>query len=150
MVKKNKKESFLDQINKSKLFAGLAMLMLNIGSKYIVIELSPNQETYFRNNIARQMLIFSIAWMGTKDILISLYITAAFTILTQFLLNENSYFCVLPKSLQKMNSSLDTNNDGIISKKEIEDAIKILNKAKKQKKTDDTLQVVDLNEKNYM
>ena len=150
MVKKNKNESFLDQINKSKLFAGLAMLMLNIGSKYIVIELSPNQESYFRNNIARQMLIFSIAWMGTKDILISLYITAAFTILTQFLLNENSYFCVLPKSLQKMNVALDTNNDGVISKKEIDDAIKILSKARNQKKTDDTLQLVDLNEKNYM
>lgn len=150
MVKKNKKESILDQINKSKLFAGLAMLMLNIGSKYIVIELSPNQETYFRNNIARQLLIFSIAWMGTRDILTSLYITAAFTILTQFLLNENSYFCILPKSLQKLNTVLDQNNDGIISKKEIDDAIKILNKAKNQKKTDDTLQVVDLNEKNYM
>ena len=96
MVKKIKNESFLDQLNKSKLFAGLAMLMLNIGSKYIVIELSPNQEAYFRNNIARQFLIFSIAWMGTRDILISLYITAAFTILTQFLLNvsleELKYF----------------------------------------------------------
>tara|TARA_Y100000992_G_C21239747_1_gene480104 strand:- start:186 stop:635 length:450 start_codon:yes stop_codon:yes gene_type:complete len=149
MVKK-KSESFLDKINKSKLFAGLAMLMLNIGSKYIVIELSPNQESYFRNNIARQLLIFSIAWMGTRDILTSLYITAAFTILTQFLLNENSYFCILPKSLQKMKSVLDTNNDGVISKKEVDDAIKILNKAKNQKKTDDTLQLVDLNEKNYM
>ena len=150
MVKKAKKESFLDQINKSKLFAGLAMLMLNIGSKYIVIELSPNQEAYFRNNIARQLLIFSMAWMGTKDILVSLYITAAFTVLTQFLLNENSYFCILPKSLQKMKFVLDKNNDGIVSKKEIDDAIKILSKAKNQKKTDDTLQVVDLNEKNYM
>ena len=150
MVKKAKKESFLDEINKSKLFAGLAMLMLNIGSKYIVIELSPNQEAYFRNNIARQLLIFSIAWMGTRDILISLYITAAFTILTQFLLNENSMLCVLPKSLQKMNSVLDTNNDGVISKKEVDDAIKILNKAKNQKKSEDTLQLVDLNEKNYM
>ena len=149
MVKK-KSESFLDQVNKSKLFAGLAMLMLNIGSKYIVIELSPNQESYFRNNIARQLLIFSIAWMGTRDILTSLYITAAFTILTQFLLNENSYFCILPKSLQKMKSVLDKNNDGVISKKEIDDAIKILSKAKNQKKTDDTLQLVDLNEKNYM
>ena len=138
MVKKTKKESFLDQINKSKLFAGLAMLMLNIGSKYIVIELSPNQEAYFRNNIARQMLIFAIAWIGTRDILTSLYITAAFTILTQFLLNENSYFCVLPKSLQKMKLVLDKNNDGLISKKEIDDAIKILSKAKNQKKTDDT------------
>lgn len=150
MVKKIKNESFLDQLNKSKLFAGLAMLMLNIGSKYIVIELSPNQEAYFRNNIARQFLIFSIAWMGTRDILISLYITAAFTILTQFILNENSYFCILPKSLQKMKVSLDKNNDGVISKKEIDDAIKLLSKAKTQKTTDDTLQVVDLNEKNYM
>jgi hypothetical protein len=150
MVRKIKNESFLDQLNKSKLFAGLAMLMLNIGSKYIVIELSPNQEAYFRNNIARQFLIFSIAWMGTRDILISLYITAAFTILTQFLLNENSYFCILPKSLQKMKVALDKNNDGVISKKEIDDAIKLLSKAKTQKTTDDTLQVVDLNEKNYM
>lgn len=149
MVKK-KNESFLDQLNKSKLFAGLAMLMLNIGSKYIVIELSPNQESYFRNNVARQMLIFAIAWMGTRDILISLYITAAFTILTQFLLNENSDFCILPKSLQKLNTVLDKNNDGVISKKEIDDAIKILNKAKSQKKSDDSLQIVDLNEKNYM
>ena len=149
MVKK-KNESFLDQLNKSKLFAGLAMLMLNIGSKYIVIELSPNQESYFRNNVARQMLIFAIAWMGTRDILISLYITAAFTILTQFLLNENSHFCILPKSLQKLNTVLDKNNDGIISKKEIDDAIKILNKAKNQKKSDASLQLVDLNEKNYM
>ena len=49
-----------------------------------------------------------------------------------------------------MKSVLDTNNDGVISKKEIDDAIKILNKAKNQKKTDDTLQLVDLNEKNYM
>ena len=126
------------------------MLMLNIGSKYIVIELSPNQESYFRNNVARQMLIFAIAWMGTRDILISLYITAAFTILTQFLLNENSDFCILPKSLQKLNTVLDKNNDGVISKKEIDDAIKILNKAKSQKKSDDSLQIVDLNEKNYM
>ena len=150
MVKKVKQKSFLDDLNKSKLFAGLAMLMLNIGSKYIVIELSPNQESYFRNNIARQLLIFSIAWMGTRDIVISLYITAAFTILTQFLLNEKSRFCVLPKQFQNLKSSLDTNQDGVISKKEIDDAIKLLNKAKSQKKSDNTLQLVDLNEKNYM
>jgi hypothetical protein len=149
MVKKSK-DSFFDQVNKSKLFAGLAMLMLNIGSKYVVIELSPNQEAYFRNNIARQLLIFSIAWMGTRDILISLYITAAFTILTQFILNENSSFCILPKSLQKLKTTLDKNGDGVVSKKEIDDAIKILNNAKNQKKSDDTLHLVDLNEKNYM
>ena len=107
-------------INKSKLFAGLAMLMLNIGSKYIVIELSPNQESYFRNNIARQLLIFSIAWVGTRDILTSIFITAAFTILTQFLFNEKSKLCILPKSLKKFKSILDTNNDGVVSKKEID------------------------------
>ena len=150
MVKKSDKKSFMKTLNESKLFAGLAMLMLNIGSKYIVIELSPNQESYLKNSLARQLLIFSMAWMGTKDILTSLFITAAFVILTGFLFNEKSKFCMLPSYFKNIKKHLDTNKDGVVSKKEIDDAIKVLNNAKKQKKTDGTLQLLDLEQENYM
>ena len=50
----------LTSLNNSKFFAGLVMIMLNIGSKYITIELSKKQEEYLRNNVGRQLLIFSI------------------------------------------------------------------------------------------
>ena len=57
--------SVAHNINTSKFFAGFVMIMLNIGSKYITIKLSKSQEAYLRNTIARQLLIFSIIWMGT-------------------------------------------------------------------------------------
>ena len=62
----------LGYLNDNKFFAGLVMIMLNIGSKYITIDLSKTQEQYLRNGIARQLLIFSISWMGSRDILVFL------------------------------------------------------------------------------
>ena len=64
----------IKSVNNSKFFAGFIMIMLNIGSKYVVIKLSKSQEQYLRNTIGRQLLIFSIAWMGTRDIFTALII----------------------------------------------------------------------------
>jgi hypothetical protein len=126
----------LKKINTSKLVAGLALLMLNIGSKYIPLNFSENQEGYLKHGLARQMLIFSIAFMGSKDLVVSITLTAAFTLLAGYAFNENSRFCVLPKRWHHLYDSIDTNNDGIVSNKELEEAIKTLNKIKdKQKHT---------------
>ena len=123
----------IESLNDSKLFAGLALLMLNVGSKYVSLGFSENQEGYLKHGLARQMLIFSIAWMGSKDFVISILITAAFTILAGYFLNENSNFCLLPNRWQHIYDSIDTNNDGIVSDKELEEAISTLNKIKDKK-----------------
>ena len=122
----------LTSLNNSKFFAGLVMIMLNIGSKYITIELSKTQEEYLKNHIARQILIFSISWMGTRDILMSLGLTAIFIILTGFLFNENSKFCVVPMEYRKYKDVLDLNGDGVVTPDEIKKAEEILSKAKQQ------------------
>jgi hypothetical protein len=121
----------LMSLNNSKFFSGLVMIMLNIGSKYITIELSKTQEEYLRNSVGRQILIFSICWMGTRDIYLALALTAIFEILTQYLFNENSKFCILPKYVIALSNAMDTNNDNKVSDSEIRKAIEILNKAKK-------------------
>lgn len=120
----------LKQLNKSKYVAGVAMLMLNIGSKYITIGLSKSQEDYLTSVIARQLLIFSAVFIATKDLFISLVLTLMFIFFADYIFNENSNLCILPKQLI---SHIDTNDDGIISDKELENAIKVLNKAKKHK-----------------
>ena len=120
----------LTSLNNSKFFAGIVMIMLNIGSKYITIELSKTQEEYLRNNVGRQLLIFSISWMGTRDIYLALGLTAIFTILTQFLLNDQSSMCILPNTAKAMSEVLDTNKDNKVSDSEIRHAVEILNKAK--------------------
>ena len=122
---------FLKNLNESKYSAGIAMLMLNIGSKYISIGLSKSQESYLTSNLARQLLIFSAAFVATKDLLISLSLTLIFILFADYIFNETSRFCILPKQLTKI---IDTNKDGIISDDELKNAIDVLTKARKANK----------------
>ena len=120
----------LNVINNSKLFTGLIMICLNIGSKFITVKLSPSQEEFMKNYVAREILIFAVCWMGTRDVLTSLVLTFAFFIVTEYLFHEDSSLCVAPGYLNKIKESLDTDGDGIISQEEIDNAIKILSKSK--------------------
>ena len=59
--------------------------------------------------------------------------TAAFIILSDYLLNENSKLCIIPDRLKKISYLIDENKDNIISDKEEKDALDILRKARLQK-----------------
>ena len=98
---------YLGRLNSSKFFAGIVMILLNIGSKYITIELSKSQEAYLRNSLGRQMLIFAISWMGSRDILIALALTAIFNVLANHLFNEKSKFCIIPTRYRNYEDILD-------------------------------------------
>jgi len=121
----------LNTLNSSKYFTGVIMILLNIGSRYVELNLSKSMESFIKYNVAREILIFSIAWMGTRDIIVALLLTAAFVILSDFLLNNKSKFCVLPEKYNYIH--LDENKDGVISDSEINKAIETLEKAKRQR-----------------
>ena len=135
MKKKNKSKSksktfnYIYELNNSKFFAGIIMLIMNIGSKYISIELSKSQEDYIKYTIGRQILIFAILWMGTRDIVISLALTCIFILFADYLFNDSSYFCILPNK----NTITSKNEKKQITKKEINDAINILKEARRSK-----------------
>ena len=118
-------------LNNNKFFAGLIMLILNLGSKFITVKFSASQEAYLRNSVGRQLLIFAIAWIGTKDIYYSLAITAIFVVLADYLFNEDSDWCVLSDSFKSLKKEIDLNGDGIISDNELNNAIKTLQSYKK-------------------
>lgn len=121
---------FLNVLNDNKYFAGVIMLVMNIGSKYITIELSKTQEAYFRYTLGRQIIIFSILWVGTRDITISLVLTAVFILLVDYLFNENSKFCIIPEKYKELQKEVGGN---FVTQKEVNDAIDTLKKARKQK-----------------
>ena len=119
-------------LNDSKYFAGVAMLIVNIGSRYITLGLSKSQEEYIKAFVVRELLIFSIIWMATRDIYIAVTMTAAFIILADYVLNENSSYCILPEKYKQIHKIVDTNEDGLITQEEIKKAEETLRKAKKQ------------------
>lgn len=132
----------LSSINNSKFFAGLMILIVNIGSRYVTFRFSKSQEEYIKNKVAREFLIFAIVWMATKDLFISIIMTASFIILADYLFNENSNFCILPEKFKNIQYLIDTNNDNIITDDEIKRAEEILRKAKLQKYKSNQLEML--------
>jgi len=127
-------------LNNSKFFAGIIMILLNVGSKFITIQFSKSTEEYLKFSLSKQLLVFSMSWMGTRDIYTALGLTAIFTILSDHLFNEESNLCVVPHHYRILNKQLiDTNNDGSVSELELASAISILEKAKREKQKKEQL-----------
>jgi len=120
-------------LNNSKFFAGIIMILLNVGSKFIGIQLSRSTVEYLKMNITKQIWVFAMAWMGTRDIYTSLVLTAGFTVLSDHLFNEESPSCVVPKKYRILTKIIDKDGDGVVSDSEINNAIAILEKAKQNK-----------------
>jgi len=120
-------------LNNSKFFAGVVMILLNVGSKFIAIQFSKSTEEYLKMNITKQLLVFAMAWMGTRDIYTALVLTAVFTILSDHLFNEESPYCCVPEKYRILAKLVDENSDGSVSEEEINNAIAILEKAKRDK-----------------
>jgi len=115
------------RILNNKLVFGVLILTLNILSKNITLELSPAQKYLLNTIYIRQILIFSIIFIGTKDLKISFILTGTFYVLSSHLLHEDSKFSILP---ERFKEAIDKNNDNILSDEEIDNAIKTLKKAK--------------------
>lgn len=113
MVKKD--DGFFDfihgqimSLNNSKFFAGLVIISLNIASKFVTIKLSKTTETYLKYTFSRQILIFAMAWMATRDIYMALILTAVFVVLADYLFNEDSCFCCFSDDFKRHYLNIDT------------------------------------------
>jgi len=124
-------KNYIDILSNDKILIGISIIFLNIASKYIDLKLTKNQEALIKN-LGKEILVFFIAFIGTRDILISLILTLIYWIIVSLLLNEDSSLCILPAHLKKLHTIIDSNNDGYISQDELNHALKILEKSKKQ------------------
>ena len=94
------------------------IIILQISSRFVTIKLSKTMESYLKYTFSKQILIFAIAWMGTRDIYIALIITFLFSLIMDGFCNEDSSLCLMPKSFEKYYIQLaeekeeeDGNND---------------------------------------
>ena len=118
--------AMLTPLNQSKLFAGISMILLNLGSRYLIEELSETQEDLMNNKVFRRLVLFCVIFIATKDIKISLVLTGSFILLVSGLFNEDSKYCILKKDTFK--------NKTEITKSQYLDAKRIVEKYEKRKK----------------
>ena len=101
-------------LNGSKIFAGFMIIVLQISSRFVTIKLSKTMESYLKYTFSKLILIFAIAWMGTRDIYIALCITIVFSLVMDGFCNEDSSMCLLPNSFKSYHIQLaeDQEEDG--------------------------------------
>lgn len=122
--------ALVHDLNNSKYFAGFVMILLNLGAKVIPVQFSKSTQIYLKNWLSKSVFVFSMAWMGTRDIYTALGLTITFIVISEYLFNEESKLCVVPAKYRVIHSIIDTNHDGLISEEELATATKILEKAR--------------------
>ena len=113
-------------VNTSPLLAGICMLVLNVGSRYINFGFSKTQEAFLRERLGKEILLFAICFTATRNIALSIVLAGSFIVLADYVLNEKSDYCMIPHQLKKISDKIDTDKDGHISKSEFRNAMKAL------------------------
>lgn len=134
----------INSLNSSTFFAGIMMICLNIGSRYIQLNLDESTESYIKYALTKEILVFTISWMATRNIYTALVLTAVFVVLADFVLNEKSKYCLLPKKFIESRKIGEFTNNKEITEKEIKDAMELLDKANIQKNKKNQLNYLDV------
>ena len=121
-------QMFTKNINESKIFAGIVIILLNIGGKYIPVTLNRSTETLLKSKLSKDIIVFAMAWMGTRDVTIAFFLTLLFVFLTEYILNYDSPLCVIPKKDRQLPIDEEPVTD-----EDVTNAIAVLEKYKAHK-----------------
>ena len=81
-------------LNSNPYFIGTMMLLLNLGGRFIAMEMTRSQEQFFQNPWVRRLLIFTVLFVGTRNVLVAFWMTLIIVLLIGYLFNENSSLCL--------------------------------------------------------
>lgn len=98
-------EKTLQNLIHNKYFFGITLLLVNVGSKYLGISLSPAQENLFKQWYVRCLIFFCVFFTATKDFVLSLFLVTFYYVVFNNLLNEESKICILPEAALNVSSS---------------------------------------------
>jgi len=87
-------DGFLQIFNNNPYFIGLMMLILNLGGRFISLEVTKKQEQFLQHPWVRRILIFTVLFVATRNIWVAFWATLTFVLFLGYLFNENSSLCL--------------------------------------------------------
>ena len=107
------------------------IVILNVASKFVNFKFGSTTEKYLKYTFSRQILVFAMTWMGTRDIYIATGMTLVFILFFDFLFNEDSSLCILPEKMKEYYQGLD-DEENTVDEKQYAQAIVTIEKYKNQ------------------
>tara|TARA_B110000027_G_scaffold131576_1_gene156139 strand:+ start:487 stop:861 length:375 start_codon:yes stop_codon:yes gene_type:complete len=102
-----------ENLNENKYFIGFAMILLNIGARFIIDELDDDLRKLVSSPYIRRFFIFCSFFMATKDVFISLILTIVFVIIINEFMGKD----------EEEEKTKDIKKGGSYNKDELEKAI---------------------------
>lgn len=115
-------------LNSNKLFWGLTMITVNIGSKYVVGDLNKFQNFIMHSDVLKALIVFSMFFLGTRDVKYALLLTLLFFIVVKVLINENSPYNILPQSVREQMTQEQFVSKHDITEAQYRDALVVIDK----------------------
>ena len=84
----------LNGINTSPYIIGSMMLMMNLGARFLSLEITKGQEQFLSHPWVRRFLIFVIFFIGTRNVWVAFWMALTVILLMGYLFNENSSLCL--------------------------------------------------------
>jgi hypothetical protein len=96
----------LHELNMNPYILGLAYIVLNLGGRFMTLSVTPAQEAFMQHTVFRPLLLFTIMFIGTRNIVVAFWLTILILICLHYLFNENSSWYLLTKSNPKETSDI--------------------------------------------
>tara|TARA_B110000285_G_scaffold89171_1_gene102284 strand:+ start:633 stop:914 length:282 start_codon:yes stop_codon:yes gene_type:complete len=71
-----------------KYLIGVLMILVNLGGRFLIDDLSENQKKNLNNHITRKIIAFSLFYLATRDLLISITLTIIYILFVSNLFEE--------------------------------------------------------------
>ena len=68
----------LEKIAENKYFIGVVMIMMNIGARFMIEELTPKQKEWINTQTFRRFIVFCAFFAATRDLLAAVTLTIIF------------------------------------------------------------------------
>lgn len=90
----NPLDTLIIYLNSNPYFIGIMMLLLNLGGRFLALEVTKEQEKFFQHPWVRRFLIFVVFFMGTRNVFVAFVMWVIAILLMGYLFNENSSLCL--------------------------------------------------------
>lgn len=121
-------DAVLHLFNTNPYFIGLMMLILNLGGRFIGLEVTKQQEQFLQLPWVRRVLIFTVLFVATRSIWVAFWATLVVVLFLGYLFNENSSLCLFGTHGKK-GSSCEKKKEGEMTPEEKEILHRLTSKA---------------------
>ena len=86
----------LFSLNSNPYLIGIFMILLNLGARFLPMELTKQQEAFLQHSFVRPVILFVVIFIGTRNLAVAFWLTLGIFSLLWFFANEKSAFCMIP------------------------------------------------------